>query len=266
MAQPVTTQMVTTGSGMPVHVATPGGTGPFPCILVLHERYGLVQHTVDLANKLAGSGYVAAAPDLFYDAPDQDALHRGEVRVEPSDDDVASHLHSVIATLDDLPAADGTRIGIIGACQTGRHSFVLGSQFPIRACGVFYGATSGWDTSDKRPVRLEKLMSQVDAPVFAVFGERDHTISVPDVQRLRDTLEKHGKSYHIMVCADAPHGFLNSTMPGRYRPEATAAVWRNLLSYLEANLAGSPADPRVTWTFECSKHSDYDFSKNVRRE
>jgi dienelactone hydrolase len=68
MAIPVTTQMVTTDSGMPVHVAKPSGTGPFPCVLVLHERYGLVQHTADLASKLAGSGYVAAAPDLFYDA------------------------------------------------------------------------------------------------------------------------------------------------------------------------------------------------------
>jgi carboxymethylenebutenolidase len=86
------------------------------------------------------------------------------------------------------------------------------------------------------------------------------------VQRLRNTLEKYDKSYQIMVCAGAPHGFLNATMPGRYRPEATAAVWRNLLSYLDANLAGSPADQRVTWTFECSKRSDYDFSKNVRRE
>lgn len=266
MADPVTVQKFTTRSGMPVHLAQPAGTGPFPCILVLHERYGLVQHTIDLANKLAGSGYLAAAPDLFHGAPDQEALHRGEVRVEPSDDDAASRLHSVIAALEDRPEADCTRIGIIGACQTGRYSFVLGSQFPIRACGVFYGATSGWDVTDKRPVPLEKLIAEVDAPVFAVFGELDHTISVPDVQRLRDTLEKHDKSYHIMVCADAPHGFLNSTMPGRYRPEATAAVWQNLLSYLGANLAGSPADPRTTWTFECSKHADYDFSKNVRRE
>jgi carboxymethylenebutenolidase len=109
-------------------------------------------------------------------------------------------------------------------------------------------------------------MSQVDAPVFAVFGEEDHTISVPDVQRLRNTLEKYDKSYHIMVRPDAPHGFLNSTMPGRYRPDDADAVWRNLLSYLDANLASSPADRRITWTFECSKHSDYDFSKNVRRE
>jgi carboxymethylenebutenolidase len=270
MAIPVSTQMVTTGSGMPVYVATPSGPGPFPCVLVLHERYGLVQHTIDLADKLADAGYLAAAPDLFFDAPDQDALHRGDVRVEPHDDDVARHLRSVIAALDDRPEADGTRVGIIGACQTGRYSFVLGSHFPIRACGVFYGATSGWDVTDKRPVSLEKLMSEVDAPVFAVFGELDHTISVPDVQRLRNTLEKFDKSYHIMVCADAPHGFLNSTMPGRYRPEATAAVWRNLLSYLDANLASSaaasPGEPRITWTFECSKHTGYDFAKNVRRE
>jgi carboxymethylenebutenolidase len=266
MTFPVTTEMTAAEAGLPVHLARPTGAGPFPCVVILHERYGLVRHTIDLADKLASSGYVVAAPDLFYEAPDQEALHRGEVRVSPSDDEVAGHLHAVRDLLGGLPGADATRLGIIGACQTGRYSFVFGARFPVRACGVFYGATSGWDVTDKRPVPLEKLIEQTNAPVFGVFGELDHTISVPDIQRLRDALERHDKSYHIIVCGDAPHGFLNATMPGRYRPDAADAVWRELLAYLDANLVSSPAEPCVTWRFECAKHADYDFSKNTRRE
>lgn len=266
MAFPVTTEMTAARAGLPVHLARPAGAGPFPCALILHERYGLVQHTIDLAGRLAAAGYVVAAPDLFYQFSDQDILHRGDVRVEPSDSEVAGQLHDACDLLSGIPGADCTRVGIIGACQTGRYSFVFGSQFPIRACVVFYGATSGWDVTDKHPIPLEKLISQTGAPVFGVFGELDHTISVPDVQRLRDILEKHDKSYHIMVCAGAPHGFLNSTMPGRYCPGATDVVWRQLLSYLDVNLTGSGADQRITWMFECSKHAGYDFSKNTRRE
>lgn len=266
MTSPVATEMTQTGTGLPVHLARPEVPGPFPCVIILHERYGLAQHTIDLADKLASSGYVVAAPDLFYDAPDQEALQRGDVRVKPSDDEIAGHLHAVRQLLGTVAGADADRLGIIGACQTGRYSFVLGAQHPVRACVVFYGATSGWEVTDKHPVPLEKLIAQTDAPVFGVFGELDHTISVPDVQRLRDVLERHDKSYQIFVCGDAPHGFLNATMPGRYMPGATDYIWRELLAYLDANLAVTPVEPRVTWRFECSKHTDYDFSKNTRRE
>jgi carboxymethylenebutenolidase len=258
--------MTAAEDGLPVYLAQPEGSGPFPCVIILHERYGLVRHTTDLADKLAASGYVVAAPDLYYQAPDQEALHRGDVRVSSSDDEVAGQLHAVRRLLAGVPSADSDRLGVIGACQTGRYSFVLGAQHPVRACVIFYGATSGWDVTDQRPVPLDKLIEQTTAPVFGVFGELDHTISVPDVQRLRDVLERHDKSYQIFVCADAPHGFLNATMPGRYRADAADLIWRELLAYLDANLGGSPADPHVTWRFECTKRSDYDFSKNTRRE
>jgi carboxymethylenebutenolidase len=262
----LTTEMTVAAAGLPVHLARPAGPGPFPCVIILHERYGLVRHTIDLADRLAASGYVVAAPDLYHAAPDQEALHRGDVRVRASDDEVAGQLHAVRRLLESVPGADPERLGIIGACQTGRHSFVLGAQHPIRACVVFYGATSGWEASDRHPVPLEKLIAQTDAPVFGVFGELDHTISVPDVLRLRDVLERNDKAYQIYVCGDAPHGFLNATMPGRYLPDATEYIWQELLAYLAANMGDVPAERRVTWRFECSKHADYDFSKNTRRE
>ena len=51
-------------------------------VVILHERYGLVQHTLDLAQRLATDGYVALAPDLFSRwQGDREALRRGEVRV-----------------------------------------------------------------------------------------------------------------------------------------------------------------------------------------
>src|SRR5258706_514843 len=43
----------------------PRETAPAGAVVVLHERYGLVQHTLDLAARLAHDGYVALAPHLF---------------------------------------------------------------------------------------------------------------------------------------------------------------------------------------------------------
>jgi len=62
-------------------------------------------------------------------------------------------------------------------------------------------------------------------PVFAAFGETDHIISLDDVRRFRNSLETHGKTYDINVYKDAPHGWLNDTMPGRYRKVQADAGW-----------------------------------------
>jgi carboxymethylenebutenolidase len=55
----------------------PAGGSKVPAIVLMHERYGLVKHTCDLAERLARDGFVCIAPDFYYKHPDQDALHRG---------------------------------------------------------------------------------------------------------------------------------------------------------------------------------------------
>ena len=40
------------------------GKAPFRAVILGHERYGLVQHTLDLAAKFAAYGYICVAPDM----------------------------------------------------------------------------------------------------------------------------------------------------------------------------------------------------------
>ena len=104
-------------------------------------------------------------------------------------------------------------------CQTGRHPLVLAAQRPIAAAVIWYGAASKreWQVRALYPTPLEEIIARVECPVLGIFGEADHVISLADVRRLRDCLDRHDKSYTIKVYAGAPHGWLNDTMPGRYR-------------------------------------------------
>jgi len=79
-------------------------------------------------------------------------------------------------------------------------------------------------------------------------------------------MEDSRKSYRIRVYADAPHGWLNDTMPGRYRPETTEASWSELIGFLGETLGGDWDRTRVTWSYACDTAPDYDFSKNRRLE
>src|SRR3990172_1343564 len=99
----------------------PPGDGKKPVVIHLHERYGIVQHTTDLAQKLVDAGYVTIVPDLFSRfTGDRQVLARGDSRVELSDAEVLQDVDAIVTYLRTLPEVDGSRIAMIGVCQTGR--------------------------------------------------------------------------------------------------------------------------------------------------
>ena len=118
----------------------------------------------------------------------------------------------------------------------------------------------------RQPEQLDALIARIDCPVFAAFGAEDHIISIDDVRRFRNSLEEHRKSYHIAVYAGAPHGWLNDTMPGRYRKPQADAGWAAQQRFLESRLVNSGPSDLVSWRFESDIAATYDFSKNVRME
>src|SRR6185312_13458741 len=99
-----------------------------------------------------------------------------------------------------------------------------------------------------------------------MFGETDHLISIDDIRRFRDALERYGKSYEIHVYRDAPHGWLSDTMPGRYRRAQAEAAWADQRAFLRSALARDRDRKQVVQRFAADVAADYDFSRNVRYE
>jgi carboxymethylenebutenolidase len=255
--------------GTPALVCRPEAPGTYPCLMLLHERYGLVLHTEDLARQFAAYGFVVAAPDLFYDHPDQAALHAGTIGVKPKDTEILALMEDTFALYGTTPSADPKRFGLIGVCQTGRYPLVWAAHHPIQAAIAIYGAAqaSDWEVNERFPWGMGGLIQKMsDTNVLGIFGEKDHVISFDDVLNFRNALEKRNLPYRITVYPDAPHGWLNDTMPGRYRPETSKQTWAEVLAFLQKTLAPGYKPELIEWKFQAARHADYDFTKNVRLE
>ncbi|MCL6592809.1 MAG: dienelactone hydrolase family protein [Alicyclobacillus sp.] len=210
------------------------------------------------------------APDLFsHWQGDKEALKRGEIRVFLTDEECHRVITRCLDYVQTLPGVSAANTALMGVCQSGRYPLVTLSQRTDIAAGVvFYGAAQDrdWGVNEQQPEPLEQLIPRLQAPFFCVFGEGDHVISMQDVVRLRNAFEAARKSYRMVVFPNVPHGFLNDTMPGRYRPQAAAAAWQMLLDFLDDVFVRGWPQQRVKWEFTSDISPDYDFSKNVRYE
>jgi carboxymethylenebutenolidase len=264
-------QKVRFGEGCEGFLYLPRNEAPAGAVIILHERYGLVQHTLDLAQRLAQDGYVALAPNLFSRwQGDREALKRGAARVILPDPEVVAVIDPALDFVKAHPRVAAARIVLMGVCQSGRYPIVVGSRRrDLAGCVVFYGGAQqrDWDVSDLQPRPMQEMMRALTAPSLFVYGERDHTISLTDVRRTRDALEDGRCSYRMKVFRDMPHGWLNDTMPGRYRAQPAEQAWGMLRTFLADVFSGSwPGTGQVRWEFESATSVDYDFSKNVRLE
>lgn len=263
------TSMVTFGDRVKGFLAMPENqTGPFGAVILGHERYGLIQHTLDLTAKFAAHGYIGLAPDLFSRwEGDMDALNRGDIQVTITDDDLKSYLGDSLDYLLNHPQVDPNRIVGMGVCQSGDYPLVLNSiRHEISANIVVYGGAQArvWEVDEARPVPYETILEGIQAPILGIFGEHDQVVSVENVRRFQDLLQSKRKSYEFKLFRDMPHGWFNSTMPGRYRPKEAEQAWSLIMDYLRRVHAGEFPSDRVIWRFESNIAPDYDFSTKVR--
>jgi carboxymethylenebutenolidase len=254
--------------GMPAFLARPDRPGTFPVVVLMHERYGLVKHSRDLALRAAGDGVLAVAPNFFFKHPDQRALNAGNSRYDLSDPESVQLIKAALTALEGHPSAELSKVAVAGYCQTGRHPLVFAAQQKITAAVVWYGAAAPreWEVTALQPKAFDGVIAALPCPVFAAFGSDDHLIAIDDVRRLRNALEQHKKSYEMHLYAGAPHGWLNDTMPGRYRKPQADAGWNAQMRFLREAFAGEWKPDQVRWRFESESSINYDFSKNVRQE
>jgi carboxymethylenebutenolidase len=186
----------TPAGDLPAHLAVPEGSGPWPGVVVIHEAYGLNADIRSWADRFAGEGYLAVAPDLLHWGASVRcllaafrSLRSGRGRAFAEIDAARAHL----GARDDCTG----RVGIVGFCMGGGFALL--------------GAVRGFDVSAPNYAPLPPDPDDAlrgACPIVASYGGRDRG-SRGAAPKLDATLERLGVPHDVKEYPDANHSFLN---------------------------------------------------------
>ena len=240
---PASLQSLTVGgAGMNTYLSVPEGYGPFPAMVVIHHAPGVDQFIREIADRLAGEGFVAAAPDLFHRITDEMVEQTGRSkRDQLSDPDLIADVNATVEFLQYHASVDRDRLGIAGFCMGGRVVWLAACTNPsFSACVPFYGGNIMVPWGEGKVAPFE-LADGINCPMLFHFGEVDANPSPDDMRRLDDGLTQLGKEHRFYSYPGADHAFMNRYMPQRYHRTSAELAWARTREFLAEQLQAAPA-------------------------
>jgi len=230
------------------YISEPAGA-PKGGLVVVHEVWGLVGHTKDVADRFAAEGYLAVAPDLLSGAggtadltgelqeaafdPEQRSnaqprlrKHMAPIRSPEYAKHAVAALHVCFDHLEGVPGLAG-RVAATGFCLGGTYTFSLAVAEPrLRAAVPYYGHAEFKDSE----------LLAITCPVLAFYGEQD-TALMDELPGLKSQMRNAGVDFEAVVYPGAGHAFFNDSNRYTYNADAATDSWTRTLAFLERSLA-----------------------------
>jgi carboxymethylenebutenolidase len=210
------------------YLVKPGGTGPFPAVIVIQEWWGLDAQTKSIADRFAKEGYLVFAPDLYHgelaQLGDGDTALKLLQKYAPQ---AETDLTTMFDALKSHSDCNG-KIGSVGFCFGGRMSLLLSTLRPLDAVCTFYGG--GMQTV------FDQLRSNLKAPVLGFFGDADESIPAGTIEEFDKLLEEVGVEHEVITYPNSGHAFFRDSDPGVYKPEAARDAWERTKRFFARHL------------------------------
>lgn len=235
-----TLELDTVHGPMPLYEARPD-VDARGAVVVIQEAFGVNDYIEDVARRFADAGYHAVAPHLFHRAGGGTVPYGDFSKVLPMyeqlDDD--GILVDIDATRERLHAAgwDDAQLGIVGFCFGGRVTFLVALRRRLGAAVGFYGGGIVTARFPQFPALVGEA-PDLHTPWLGLFGDRDKSIPVADVERLREALRAASVPTEIVRYQDAGHGF-HCDQRDVYDETAAKDAWDRTLAWFDAHLTGA---------------------------
>lgn len=196
----------------------PEGQGPWPGVLVFTDIFGPRESFLPMGDRLAGLGYVALIPDVYYRQGDYAPF---DMKAAFTDESERNRLFGLMFTLTNervvadgcdyadfllaRPEVRGTAIGAHGYCMGGRLTLVAagGMGDKLAAAAAFHAGQIAIPDDPNSP---HLAAGKIHATVFVAGATEDAGFTEEHAALLRDTLTTAGVANTVEIWP-GHHGF-----------------------------------------------------------
>jgi carboxymethylenebutenolidase len=224
----------------------PEGSGPWPAVILYPDAGSTRGVFREMADRLAGEGYVVLVPDIYYRSPAYEPFSIATVFTDPGErarlgalaqaltgDALASDAAAFADFLDGRPeVAPGAR-GTAGYCMGGRMALIAAAALGgrIGAAASFHG---GRLAVEDDPASPHHGAAAVSAVVYVGAAEKDPSFGADQEARLHEAYRLQGVEHTIEHYA-AAHGFAVPDNP-TYDEAAAERHWKAMVGLLASTL------------------------------
>lgn len=233
--------LTTTDGDMPTWVIRPDGPGPHPLVLFLMDAPGMRQEIRDMASRLGTAGYYVMTSQLYYrdvraynvfETGDRDRMF--ELMGNLSNAMVNDDCGAMIAHATADPAADTSRVGVVGYCMSGPFAIMVGAAHAsVRAAASFHGVRLVTDDDDSPHRHLD----EIDGEVYVGAAETDSYAPPEMIDAFEAALVASSATGRVEWYPGTEHGFAYRERP-MYDRDASERHWERLHDLFRRNLHG----------------------------
>jgi carboxymethylenebutenolidase len=221
-----------TADGMMETFTVSPGAGRHPPVILYMDAPGIREELYDFARRIAGEGYFALLPDMYY--------RQGRLRFDLKNIDEAGRASmmkamaslnnrlvmddtgAMLGFLDASPAAAPGPRGCVGYCMSGQYVVSAAGTYPqaFTASASLYGVGIVTD----RPDSPHLLAPRIEGELYLGFAEKDQWVPDNVIPDLKAALDAHKVSHRLEVLPGTEHGFC-FPQRGTYAEKAAEKVW-----------------------------------------
>lgn len=227
---------------MGTFVVQPDAEGPHPVVLFLMDAPGKRPLLHDMARRIASNGYYVMLPNLYYRTTDAFELdfsskesfsHMVELMSGVGNKMVGRDVGALLRHAGLDPAADGSRVGVVGYCMSGPFAVWVAADHAavVKAAASFYGVRLHVDAADSPHRRLDEIKGEV----YVAAAEHDDYVPLDMVDRFEAAMQGAEVVGRVERYWGTHHGFAFDDRPA-YDPVADARHWRTLLDLFDRTL------------------------------
>lgn len=209
------------------YMAKPKGDRKAPCVVVIHEIWGLNPHIQDVTRRFAVEGFMTIAPDAFtpLGGSPEDSQKAFPMMRQLDNDKTVKDFIAAAKYLQSHPRSNGN-VGVVGFCWGGSMSNQVAVNWPdLKAVAPYYGGQP--DPKDVPKIKAAMLLH---------YAGNDQRIN-QGIPAFEEALKKASIEYTIHMYEGAQHAFNNDTNASRYNKEAALLAWKRTIEFFKKKLS-----------------------------